>query len=34
MMTLSSKLGELIAGFRAEHTNQLYTMLQRFETTG
>lgn len=34
MVTLSSKLGELIAGFRAEHTNQIYTMLQRFQTTG
>jgi len=34
MVTLSSKFGELIAGFRAEHTNQIYTMLQRFETTG
>jgi TonB-dependent receptor len=34
MVTLTSKLGELVAGFRAEHTNQLYTMLQRFETTG
>lgn len=34
MVTLSSKLGELIAGFRAEHTNQTYTMLQRFQTTG
>lgn len=34
MVTLSAKFGELIAGFRAEHTNQIYTMLQRFETTG
>jgi outer membrane receptor protein involved in Fe transport len=34
MVTLTSKLGELVAGFRAEHTNQIYTMLQRFETTG
>lgn len=34
MVTLTSEHGELVAGFRAEHTNQLYTMLQRFETTG
>lgn len=34
MVTLTSPIYELVAGFRAEHTNQLYTMLQRFETTG
>lgn len=34
MVRLTSKLCELVAGFRAEHTNQIYTMLQRFETTG
>ncbi len=34
MMTLKSKWGELNAGFRAEHTNQIYTMLQKFETHG
>ncbi|MGI6242284.1 MAG: TonB-dependent receptor domain-containing protein [Prevotella sp.] len=34
MVRLTSKIGELVAGFRAEHTNQIYTMLQRFETTG
>ena len=34
MVTLRSKLGELNAGFRAEHTNQIYTMLQKFRTMG
>ena len=34
MVTLKSKWGELNAGFRAEHTNQIYTMLQKFETHG
>lgn len=34
MESLSSKYGELVAGLRAEHTNQIYTMLQRFQTTG
>ena len=30
MVTLKSEVGELNAGFRAEHTNQIYTMLQHF----
>ena len=30
MVTLKSKAGELNAGLRAEHTNQIYTMLQKF----
>lgn len=34
MVTLKNKLGELIAGFRAEHTNQIYTMLQHFRNMG
>ena len=34
MLTLKTKLGELIAGFRAEHTNQIYTMLQHFRNMG
>jgi len=34
MVTLKTKLGELIAGFRAEHTNQIYTMLQHFRNIG
>ena len=34
MVTLKTKLGELIAGFRAEHTNQIYTMLQHFRNMG
>ena len=28
------ELGELNAGFRAEHTNQIYTMLQHFRNMG
>ena len=34
MVTLKTRLGELIAGFRAEHTNQIYTMLQHFRNMG
>ena len=34
MVTLKSDLGELNAGFRAEHTNQIYTMLQKFRNMG
>ena len=34
MVTLKSKFGELNAGFRAEHTNQIYTMLQHFRNMG
>ena len=34
MVTFKSKLGELNAGFRAEHTNQIYTMLQHFRNMG
>ncbi len=34
MVTLKTKLGELNAGFRAEHTNQIYTMLQHFRNMG
>ena len=34
MVTLANKLGELNLGFRAEHTNQIYTMLQHFEGMG
>ena len=30
MTTLKSRWGELNAGLRAEHTNQIYTMLQKF----
>ena len=34
MVTLKSHFGELYAGFRAEHTNQIYTMLQHFDNLG
>ncbi|MCH3981375.1 MAG: TonB-dependent receptor [Prevotella sp.] len=34
MVTLRSPLGELYAGMRGEHTNQRYTMLQKFRTMG
>lgn len=34
MVTLKSDLGELNLGFRAEHTNQIYTMLQKFRNMG
>ena len=34
MVTFRSNLGELNAGFRAEHTNQIYTMLQHFRNMG
>ena len=34
MVTFKSKLGELNAGFRAEHTNQIYNMLQHFRNMG
>ena len=34
MVTLKSAVGELNAGFRAEHTNQIYTMLQKFRNMG
>ena len=34
MTTLKSKCGELNAGVRAEHTNQIYTMLQKFRNMG
>ena len=34
MVTLKSPLGEVYAGFRAEHTNQIYTMLQHFRNMG
>ena len=34
MVTFRSKIGEFNAGFRAEHTNQIYTMLQHFRTMG
>ena len=34
MVTLSNKLGEMNVGFRAEHTNQIYTMLQHFKGMG
>ena len=34
MVTFKSKFGELNAGFRAEHTNQIYTMLQHFRNMG
>lgn len=34
MLTLKTKIGELNAGFRAEHTNQIYTMLQHFRNMG
>ena len=31
MVKLSNDFGELVAGIRAEHTNNIYTMLQKFE---
>lgn len=34
MMRLSNEHGELVAGLRAEHTNQIYTMLQHFDDLG
>ena len=34
MATLSSALGDLNVGLRAEHTNQIYTMLQHFRNMG
>lgn len=34
MVTLKSELGEVNVGFRAEHTNQIYTMLQKFRNMG
>ena len=34
MTTLKCKWGELNAGVRAEHTNQIYTMLQKFRNMG
>lgn len=34
MATVSNRWGELVAGFRMEHTNQIYTMLQRFDNLG
>ena len=34
MVTLKSKAGELNAGLRAEHTNQIYTMLQKSRNMG
>ena len=34
MTTLKSRWGELNAGVRAEHTNQIYTMLQKFRNMG
>ena len=34
MVTLKSEVGELNAGFRAEHTNQIFTMLQHFRNMG
>lgn len=34
MTTLKSKWGELNAGLRAEHTDQIYTMLQKFRNMG
>ena len=34
MTTLKSRWGELNAGVRAEHTNQIYTMLQNFRNMG
>ena len=34
MVTFKSPIGELNAGFRAEHTNQIYTMLQHFRNMG
>ena len=34
MTALKSRWGELNAGLRAEHTNQIYTMLQKFRNMG
>ena len=34
MVTMKSRHGELNAGLRAEHTNQIYTMLQKFRNMG
>ena len=34
MTTLKNRWGELNAGLRAEHTNQIYTMLQKFRNMG
>ena len=34
MTTLKCRWGELNAGVRAEHTNQIYTMLQKFRNMG
>ena len=34
MVKLSNQFGELTAGFRAEHTNQIYRMLQKFQHQG
>ncbi len=34
MVTLKNSIGELNVGFRAEHTNQIYTMLQKFRNMG
>ena len=34
MVTARNRHGELYAGFRAEHTNQIYTMLQTFRNMG
>ena len=34
MVTLKSEVGDLNAGFRAEHTNQIYTMLPHFRNMG
>lgn len=34
MMQLANSWGELVAGVRAEHTNQIYTMLQQFRGMG
>jgi len=34
MVKLSNDFGELVAGIRAEHTNNIYTMLQKFENLG
>ncbi|MGI6232161.1 MAG: TonB-dependent receptor domain-containing protein [Prevotella sp.] len=34
MVTLSNSWGEMVAGVRAEHTNQIYTMLQHFDGMG
>ena len=34
MVTVKSEMGELNVGFRAEHTNQIYTMLQKFRNMG